>query len=269
MNPVSTLSELAARLDRAERTATAIPQLSTGLDLSLDDAYEVQRELVLHRMARGERYAGAKLGFTSRAKMAQMGVSDVIAGRLTSGMRIDDGGTVALDRLVHPRIEPEIAFRLGRDVDLGPDADPSDIDPAAVERAVDAVAPALEIIDSRYRDFRFDLADVVADNTSAAGFVLGPWRPFGGDLGNRGVVLEADGLVAQTGSTAAILGHPLRALHALAGLAIRHGLALPAGAVVLAGAATAAIPLAGHATVEAHVAGLGRVTVRTEGGGRG
>jgi 2-oxo-3-hexenedioate decarboxylase len=258
------LGELAARLDRAEQAANPIRQLSAGAGLNLDDAYQIQQALVLRRMARGERCVGAKLGFTSRAKAAQMGVSGVIAGRLTSGMRVPDGGTVPLGRFIHPRIEPEIAFRLGHEVDLG-------AEPADLERAVNAVAPALEIIDSRYRDFRFDLADVIADNTSAAGFAIGPWQPVGergGDLGNRGVVLEADGFVVQTGSTAAILGHPVRALHALAVLAARYRLALPAGAVVLAGAATAAIPLTGVAAVEAHVAGLGRVALRMQDGRR-
>jgi 2-oxo-3-hexenedioate decarboxylase len=173
---------------------------------------------------------------------------------LTDAMRVPDGGTVDLSRFIHPRIEPEVAFRLAVDVD--PDA-PG----AEVADAVDAVAPALEIIDSRYRDFRFSLPEVVADNTSAAAFVIGAWVPLDGDLGNRSVRMSVDGVEVEIGSTAAILGHPLRALGELTRMAARYGFVLRAGDVILAGAATAAVPF-GAALVQARVAGVGMVTVR-------
>ncbi|MFC0531758.1 2-keto-4-pentenoate hydratase [Phytohabitans kaempferiae] len=250
---------LAARLDEAARTAGAVPQLTREGPLSLADAYAVQRALVALRTARGDVPVGVKLGFTSKAKAAQMGVFDVVAGVVTARMRIADGAGPDFP-LIHPRIEPEIAFRLDADVDPAAPA-------ADLTSAVGAVAPALEIIDSRYRDFSFTLEDVVADNTSAAGFAIGPWRGFaaasdGLDLGNLGVVLEVDGVPAQTGSTAAILGHPLRALAATKRMAAAYGLPLPAGSVILAGAATAAVPLAAGSVVEATVTGLGRVTVQ-------
>lgn len=254
------LEKLAADLDQAALTATAIAQQGADLGLDVDDAYAVQQLLIDRRTSRGERYLGPKLGFTSYAKMAQMGVSEIIVGQLTTTMRIDDGGAVDLAELIHPRIEPEVAFRLSCDVDPH--------DPAVnIEACVDAMAPALEVIDSRYRDFRFSLADVVADNTSAARFVLGPWIPFDSDIGNRGVLLEVDGAIVETGSTAAILGHPVRALHALVAIAARYGVGLPAGAIVLAGAATAATPVSHPATIQAHVSGLGRVSVQVESSG--
>lgn len=253
------VTALAARLDEAARTATAIPQLSDEQPLTLDEAYEVQHTGIALRAGRGDTVVGVKLGFTSKAKAAQMGVSDVIVGQLTASMRAEDGGTVDVGTMVHPRIEPEVAFRLGADID------PQDpvVDPLA---AVTDVAPALEIIDSRYRDFRFSLHDVVADDTSAAGFVIGPWRRLGDvrseiDLANAAVVLEVDGEVAGTGSTAAILGDPLRAIEAVARMARQHSLGVPAGSIILAGAATAAVPLTAGSVVEASVAGLGRVAV--------
>ncbi|WP_330256002.1 4-oxalocrotonate decarboxylase [Nocardia sp. NBC_00565] len=188
-----------------------------------------------------------------------MGVSDVIVGQLTDAMRVADGTDVDLTRFIHPRIEPEVAFRLARDVDVN-DAltDLGD--------AVDAVAPALEIIDSRYRDFRFSLPDVIADNTSAAAFVIGQWQPFHvshrtDDIGNLAVELRIDGALADVGSTAAILGHPLRALPALLAMARRNKIELRAGHVILAGAATAAAPFTAS-VVTAHIARLGTVTVR-------
>lgn len=201
---MSTLDALAERLDVAQISRTAVPSLSDGLDIG--DAYAVQSAVLARRTARGERLTGVKLGFTSKAKMAQTGVSEVILGRLTDAMRVDDGADVDLSRFIHPRIEPEIAFRLSRDVE------PDDLT-ADIESCVDGVAPALEIIDSRYRDFRFTHVDVVADNTSAAGYVIGTWHPVQ-DLTNRAVRLLS-GRTELVGSTSAILGAPVRALHAL------------------------------------------------------
>lgn len=244
---------IAERLDTAQRTATAIPQTAGGFGVEI--AYEIQHAVIARRLDRGEAMIGMKLGFTSRAKMIQMGVLDVIVGQLTNGMRASDGADIQLSALVHPRAEPEIAFRLGRAIDPG-DAR------CDIESAVSAVAPALEIIDSRYRDFRFSLPDVIADNASAAMFAIGPWHSATSDLGNRAVTLSVDGASAEVGSTAAILGHPVRALRALVAMAHRHDFALPAGSILLVGAATAAVPFTAS-VIEARVAKLGRVSVRS------
>ncbi|OKJ32913.1 2-keto-4-pentenoate hydratase [Streptomyces sp. CB01580] len=243
---------LAQRLDTAQTSRRDTPSLADGHELDIDDAYAVQAGLLALREARGERIVGAKLGFTSKAKMAQMGVSDVIVGRLTDAMRIADGGEVDLSRFIHPKAEPEVAYRISRDVDLD---DPS----VDIVSCVDAMAPAIEIIDSRYRDFRFTYTDVVADNTSASGFAIGPWRPVE-NVADRAVRLRTGGQEA-TGSTAAILGDPVNALHALLDMARRRRIPLEAGQVVLAGAATAALPLTAGIT-ECEVAGVGSVTMK-------
>jgi 2-oxo-3-hexenedioate decarboxylase len=264
---VSDIAELADRLDRARTGRAPIVQLTVGTEVDLDSAYLVQREGIALRVGRGERVVGVKLGFTSRAKAEQMGVSDVILGVMTAETQTGDGGEIDRSRLIHPRVEPEVALLLGADLDP---AAPPDEQLAAVAQ----VAPALEIIDSRYRDFRFSLADVVADNTSAAGFVVGEWRDLVTvladlDLADLGVTLEIDGEVAETGSTGDILGDPLRAVAAVARLASRHGVPVPAGSIILAGAATAAAPLPDRegAVVVATVAGLGSVSC-TVGGAR-
>lgn len=167
-------------------------------------------------------------------------------------MRIADGDEVDLSRFIHPKAEPEVAYRLCRDVDLD--------DPLTdIESCVDAVAPAIEIIDSRYRDFRFTYTDVVADNTSAAGYAIGPWRPLE-SVANRAVRLRT-AAADSVGSTAAILGDPVRALHALLDMCRRRRIPLKAGQVVLAGAATAAVRLMPGVT-ECEVAGLGSVAVK-------
>jgi 2-oxo-3-hexenedioate decarboxylase len=231
--------------------------------LSLDEAYRMQHCLIRRRAERGDGPVGVKLGFTSKAKMLQMGVDTVIVGSLTSSMLIEDGGSVSLDGFIHPRIEPEIAFRLGADVDL-------DGDDAALLNNIDGVAPALEIIDSRYAGFAFTLSSVVADNTSASAFAVGPWQRFNrdGDLENRAVRLVVGDTVRAVGSTAAILGNPSRVLPFLLRAARTHGFTLNAGDVILAGAATAATPLV-EGFAEARVAGLGRTAITVEGVSRG
>src|SRR5690606_8797735 len=153
-----------------------------------------------------------------------------------SGMLVEDGGGIRLRDYVHPRVEPEVAFLIGRPL-CGRVTAPQAL------AAVDAVAPALEIIDSRYRDFRFSLTDVVADNSSSSGFVVGPWRSAATDLDNLGLVMAFDGRPQAFGSTAAILGHPLRSLVAAARVIADAGETLQPGDIVLAGGATAASAL--------------------------
>ena len=244
------IDRIATTLDDAARNATAVPQLGSPEGFDLDAAYAVQAASIARRVARGERVIGLKMGFTSRAKMAQMGVSDMIWGRLTDAMLVEDGGGIDLARYVHPRVEPEVAFLIKRRL-AGP------VTALEALAAVEAVAPALEIIDSRYANFKFDLLDVVADNSSSSGFVTGPARPVR-DVGNLGITLSIDGRAVEFGSTAAILGDPVRALCAAARLAGAAGTALEPGSIVLAGAATAAVPLRAGAAVSVEIDGLGR-----------
>ncbi len=249
------IAGIAGKLGEAADTATAIPQLAAETGLDVDAAYAVQAALVQRRLDRGERIVGLKMGLTSKAKMAQVGVDEVIWGRLTDVMRVPDGGSVSVGDFIHPRVEPEVAFLLDRLPDPGePVAD--------FAAAVRAVAPAIELIDSRYANFTFSLPDVVADNTSAGAFVVGPWCPVPDGLDNLGVLLEVDGRIAQVGSTAAILGDPRRALDEGIRLAGRHGVRLREGWVFLAGAATAAVPLRSGAHVRAVVEKLGTASLK-------
>src|SRR5450830_1898049 len=230
---MSMIAEYAARLDEAARTAVAINQIDPESNMSLDDAYRIQAASIARRLGRGERQVGMKMGFTSRAKMLQMGIDDLIWGRLTSGMRVEEGSTVKLSDYVHPRVEPEIAFLLKRPL-------AGDVTASEALAAVEAIAPALEIIDSRYQNFKFSLPDVIADNASSSGFVIGAWNAPNSDIGNLGMVMSFDGKAQHMGSSAAILGNPLRALVAAARLAAQAGEPLQAGAIVMAGAATPA-----------------------------
>ena len=249
------IAGIAEKLGAAADDATAIPQLAAETGLDVDAAYAVQTARVKRRHDRGERLVGLKMGLTSKAKMAQVGVDEVIWGRLTDVMRVPDGGGVDVGDFIHPRVEPEVAFLLDRLPDPGEPV-------GSFTRAVRAVAPAIELIDSRYANFTFSLPDVIADNTSAAAFVVGPWSPVPDGLDNLGVLLEIDGRVAQVGSTAAILGDPRRALDEGLRLAGRHGVRLRKGWVFLAGAATAAVPLRPGAHVRATVEKLGSASLK-------
>ena len=233
------LHELAALVDRAASCGETIEQLTKREpEISIADAYAIQEASIARRLERGETLIGMKMGLTSRAKMEQVGVHEPIYGRLTDAMIVNDGGSIQLEGRCHPRVEPEVAFLIGKDIE-GPVTD------AEATSAVDGVCAALEIIDSRYRDFKFTLPDVIADNTSASGFVLGSRVKKIEDLnlGNLGIVMEVNGEAVQIGNSSAIYEHPLRSLVELLRMLSRQKQGLKAGQIVLAGGATAAVPL--------------------------
>ena len=196
---------------------------------------------------------GAKLGLTSAAKQRTMDVHQPIVGFLTDAMAAD---RLDLTVLAQPRVEPEIAFRLGTDLDRAITRD-------EVGSVVAAVAVAMEVIDSRWTGYRFRLGDVLADNTSAAGFVIGEWCAVDlGSLADRPATFAVDGVTVAATSPAAILGDPRDAIVHLAQHLSDRGETLPAGSVVLAGAMSDAVPLGQGVTFEAVVEGLGRVSLR-------
>ena len=248
---------LARILDDAANSATPVAQLTIEHpDLTLEQAYDIQRASMQLRFERGESLVGMKMGLTSRAKMEQVGVHEPIYGHLTSAMKRGSGDHLVISEQIHPRIEPEIAFLLRQDLE-GP--------VTAVEAlgAVEWVIAALEVIDSRYKDFQFTLPDVVADNASSTRFFLGETRrrPEDLDLGNLGMVMQLNGTVAETGSSAAILDHPARSLAELANMLHRRGERLRAGQIVLAGGATRAIHVSQGDKIRLDVHNLGSVCV--------
>lgn len=249
------LASMAETLDRAAAEAVATAQLShSAPELTVSDAYEIQSLSIARRVARGERRVGIKMGLTSRAKMLQVGVDQMAWGRLTDAMLVEEGGSLSLSRFIHPRIEPEIAFLMGAPLE-GP------VSAAQALGSVAAIAPAMEIIDSRYENFKFSLADVIADNASSSGFVVGGWCSPAIDFSNLGVILEIDGEVIEVGSSAAILGHPLRSLVAAARMVAASGERIEAGDIVLAGGITAAPSLREGQSIRTSVQYLGSVSL--------
>lgn len=242
----------AARTDR--RTLTPFSDAEPTLDEQW--GYAVQAADRARREASGEDVVGAKLGLTSAAKQQRMGIAQPIVGFLTDVMRVDaDALAQAAQAWAQPRIEPEIAF-----VTSQPLSSPLSL--TEVARVVEGVTVAAELLDSRYVGYRFRLPDVVADNTSAAGYLIGTLShlPDLDDLVAVHCELEVDGEVVHAATGEAILGHPLRALVHLSEHLARHGQTLPAGSLVLAGALTDAVPLAAGSRYAVRMGRLGTLT---------
>lgn len=263
MLPQDRIEALAAIVDDAAHHAQSIPQLTLDEpNLTIADAYTIQEASIARRVARGESIIGMKMGLTSRAKMEQMGVRDPIFGHLTDIMRLPNGGTLRFEQNIHPRVEPELAFILGEDLE-------GRVSAAEAMRAVAGVCAALEIIDSRYEHFKFSLADVVADNASSSRFILGDvLAPADLAIDNIGMVMNINGEARQIGSSAAIFGHPARSLAMLVEMLDRRGQKLHAGQVILAGGATAAeyIHPGDVITLEADGLGLVEFSVHSSAG---
>ena len=254
-----TIAQLAEYLEAAELEARAVPQISLkhpGIDE--EDGYAIQRELRRRKTARGVRIVGYKAGLTSRAKMQQVGVDQPTYGFLADYFAVDEGSEIEAAKLIHPRAEPEIAFVLKKRLE-GPGCHIG-----AVFAATDFVMPALEIIDSRYENFKFDLASVVADNSSSSRFVLGgrcrAHQEL--DLKSIGLVLEKNGAPIAFGAGAAVLGHPAAAVAMVVNLLARQGEGLAEGAIVLTGGATEAVPMKAGEFVQLRTQTLGSVGVR-------
>lgn len=226
--------------------------------LALEDAYRVQAAAVARRMAGGARVIGHKAGVTSKAMQEQMGVDEPDSGVLLDGMVLPSGSRLARSELLQPRVEAEIAFRLGRDL-AGPD-----IGLEAVRSAVAGVCLALEVIDTRFTGWQITVADSIADNASCARVVTGPVVAFDQDmdLAAEVLVVSVDGTAVATGEGRAVLGNPFGALVWLARRLARYGARLKGGDLVLAGAVHASLPLEAAATVRARSQHLPPVELR-------
>ena len=259
MSDATTITECADIIEAAVRDRTAIGRLTEQYpQLTLDDGYAVQDLVTGRRLARGERLIGAKLGLTSRAKQVQMNVAEPMYGRLFSRGPHPSNEPFVVSSLIHPRVEPEIVFVM-KDRLAGPGVTVGD-----VIAATKYVCCGLEIIDSRYDNFSFTAADVVADNTSEAKIVFGPImiEPAAVDLALIGLLLEVDGEQVATAAGAATMGHPAEAVAMLANWLGTRGEALEPGWCVFSGGLTAAVPLAVGSHVTATFGHLGSVTVR-------
>ncbi|MCZ6893055.1 MAG: 2-oxo-3-hexenedioate decarboxylase [Gammaproteobacteria bacterium] len=255
----ATITVLANRLEEAERKCAPITKITDEFpDLDFEDAYAVQNAIRDSKINAGLRVAGLKAGLTSQAKMKQMNVDEPVFGFLCDAGAFPDGAGIEMDRFIAPRIEAEIAFVTHTEL-TGPGCHL-----AQVLAATEFVMPAVEILDSRYENFRFDLISVVADNTSAAGFVTGGRaRKVGAlDLRTLGLVVEKNGRVVEVGAGAAVLGHPAASVVMLANHLARRGETIPAGSFVMTGGITAALAVERGDNIAVRFQDLGSVSMR-------
>jgi len=232
--------KLAEMLWSAERDRSEIRRITLDHpDLDTGDAYRILDELVALKQGAGQLPVGYKLGYTSEAMRRQMGVHEPSYGVLFDTMMMKSGANLAMNELIHPKVEAEIAFILKKDV-KGPD-----ITADAVLAATDCVLPALEVVDSRYIDYKFTSVDVIADNNSAARVILGGKRfdPDAVDLKAVRVNLWCNGQLTEKGVGTDVLGHPAEAVAWLANFLAGRGKYLAQGHIVISGGMTQAVDL--------------------------
>ena len=224
----------------------------------LDAAYAVAEINTRLRIEEGARVIGKKVGLTSKAVQAQLGVDQPDFGILFDDMEYLDGAEVPMSRLIQPKAEAEVAFLVGRDLNVA--------NPTYGEflNALAYAVPALEIVDSAIENWKLTLVDTVADNASCGVYVLGnqPVAISDVSLGDIGLQMNVNGVTASVGSGSACLGHPLRAAYWLAQVMAQRGEGLKAGEVILSGALGPMVAVNAGDQIDVNVGDLGRVSCR-------
>ncbi len=261
----ASIRETATRLEQAETTRTPIPQLHVQFpDMTIEDAYAVQRTWTEMKLDAGRRLIGRKIGLTSHVMQAALGIDEPDYGALYDDMLFEDGGEIPLSRFIAPRLEVELAFVLGKRLE-GPNCTVFD-----VLNATDYVTPALEILDARIEmvdestgDTR-TIVDTIADNAADAGIVTGgrAVRPDDVDLRWVAALLSRNGAIEESGVAAAVLNHPARGVAWLADRLTNHGLALEAGELILSGSFTRALWIHPGDVFHADFGPLGTISAR-------
>lgn len=247
----------AGLLLEAERTAVPTTQLDQVFpDIEIADAYAIQRRTIDVKLAAGAKLRGHKIGLTSKAMQSTVGIDEPDYGHLLDTMFHQDGETIPTDKLIVPRVEVELAFVLGKPLH-GPGVSLFD-----VLAATDYVVPALELIDGRSKYPR-RIVDNIADNAACAGIVLGgrPVRPMDVDLRWVGALLSKNGVIEESGISAAVLGHPALGIAWLANKLAQHDTGLAAGQIVLAGSFTRTVAVKRGDTLHADYGKLGSISV--------
>ena len=251
-------SEIIEYLLYAERDAHEVPKITNEYpDLSIEQAYKIQKGLLEKRLKENNtERVGVKLGLTSKAKQEMMGVNEPIYGDLHADMKEVSDKPINCSDLIHPKIEPEIAFFIEEDI-LG-----SNISEDDILKATKYIAPALEIIDSRYKDFKFTLVDVVADNCSSSKFLIGDKTLLTEDIDLSGIQMSMskNQETVQTGVSSAVLGHPLKAMAWAANLLVENGRSFKKGDIVLSGAITEAVAVQPGDNIAAEFDNIGTIT---------
>ncbi|OTA18498.1 2-oxo-hepta-3-ene-1,7-dioic acid hydratase [Xenorhabdus vietnamensis] len=240
------VSLVARRLHQAEKTREQIRQISLDYpEITIEDAYAIQREWVDLKTGEGRILKGHKIGLTSKAMQASSQIDEPDYGALLDDMFFQDGSNIPCERFIVPRIEVELAFVLAKPL-RGPDCTLFD-----VYNATDYVIPALELIDARCHNLDPDtqrprkVFDTISDNAANAGVVIGgrPIKPNELDLRWVSALLYRNGVIEESGVAAAVLNHPANGVAWLANKLAPHGVQLEAGQIILAGSFTRPVPV--------------------------
>ncbi len=253
------VKELADSLWSAEETHNFIPPLTDSFpDLSPDDAYRVQEQVLQYRLSSGRKVVGKKVGLTSAAMQKMLGIDTPDYGMIFDNMVLADGAEVPFDSLQQPRVEPEITFFLKKTI-KGPNVSIDD-----VLEATDYVVASLEVVGSRVADWKIKLADTIADNASHMAAVIGSAKIDVAqvDLVNEGLVFEKNGVELSRGTGAAVLDNPAKAVAWCANKLGEYGVPLNAGEFVMPGALVGMTPVEKGDIVVAKFDTLGSVSVK-------
>jgi len=251
------INALAKTLSQARVNAKPIEQLSKDHQLNITDAYAIQEEGIRFRQENGEVTVGMKMGLTSAAKRKQMNLESPLYGVLTDKMQVANDGVISLNGQIHPKIEPEIAFFIAKDLK-------GKVSEEEVLAACSGVCVALEVLDSRYTQFKyFSMEDVISDNSSSSMFILGEkisdFKNI--NLSDLQMKMKINGELVQEGNSNAISGNPVLSVVQLCELLAEREQYLRRGQVVLAGAATAAVALEKGMTITLEVQDLSNLPV--------
>ncbi len=255
----ATIEKLAEHLENAELQAYEVTKITDDYpNMTFTDATDVQWEIRRRKMSRGHKIVGMKMGLTSWAKMKQMGVEMPCYGFLADYFSLPDGAQVPFDELIHPKVEAEIAFVTNKELSG------KNLTVEEVLAATELVVPAVEIIDSRYKDFKFDLTSVQADNSSSTRFVVGSHaaKPEDFDWSTIGVVMQKNGEIIELGAGAAVLDHPAASVAMLATMLAERDEVIPAGTFIMTGGITAAVLVEKGDSIVVRYQGLGAVTMK-------
>ncbi|WP_019529341.1 2-keto-4-pentenoate hydratase [Dasania marina] len=238
-----------------EKGETCAPVRDLLPELDLASAYAVQKLNAEHWQTQGRRVVGCKIGLTSKSVQAQLGVDQPDFGMLYADMAIADGEKIAMDAVLQPKVEAEVALVLGRDINV---ENPTVVD---VISAVAYALPAIEIVGSRIANWDINIVDTIADNASSGLFVLGnePKKLQDLDLRLCGMMMERRGEQVSVGAGLACLGHPLNAAVWLAKTMVSNGSPLKAGDILLTGALGPMVTVQAGDVFEARISGLGSV----------
>ncbi|WP_350305699.1 2-oxo-hept-4-ene-1,7-dioate hydratase [Photorhabdus viridis] len=259
------VSQVAHRLHQAEKSREQIRQISLDHpEITIDDAYAIQREWVNLKIAEGRVLKGHKIGLTSKAMQASSQISEPDYGALLDDMFFPDGSDIPCDRFIVPRLEVELAFILAKPL-RGPNCTLFD-----VYNATDYVIPALELIDARCHNIDPEtqrprkVFDTISDNAANGGVIMGgrPIKPDEFDLRWISALLYRNGVIEESGVAAAVLNHPANGVAWLANKLAPHGVQLEAGQIILGGSFTRPVPARKGDTFHVDYGPLGSISCR-------